>query len=350
MVLKLHHAAVDGVAGAEIITALHDKTPESATGIESSDDTWSPERMPTDLELMARAGRNAVTRPLAFLRTVAPAVRHLPSTLRGGGMGGAVTATRFNRDVSPHRVFGEVHFELAALKKIKTALDGPSTPPAVSGSPGLKINDVGLALVGGGLRRYLEDNDELPNESLIALMPISVRPTQTQRPQGLEVDAAAGGNRFAMMPIPMATDVDDPIERLRRIRQATAAAKNVSPTSARALVEMSELLPGALTGSVQRAVVRAANRAGRALGVHTIVTNVPGPQVPVYFCGARATRISGMAPIVDGMGLIHGIGSYDGDVPVCFTADREMMPDPEFYEDCLRDSYDELAAATTRFP
>jgi hypothetical protein len=57
-----------------------------------------------------------------------------------------------------------------------------------------------------------------------------------------------------------------------------------------------------------------------------------------------------MAPIVDGMGLIHGIGSYDGDVPVCFTADREMMPDPEFYEDCLRDSYDELAASTTRFP
>jgi hypothetical protein len=99
-------------------------------------------------------------------------------------------------------------------------------------------------------------------------------------------------------------------------------------------------------GGVQRAVTRTANRWNRALAVHTVVTNVPGPQVPIYFCGARAVVLTGLAPVLDGTGLVHGIGSYDGDVPVCFTADRAMMPDPEWYEHCLVDSFDELLAAS----
>ena len=95
-------------------------------------------------------------------------------------------------------------------------------------------------------------------------------------------------------------------------------------------------------GTVQRAVIRTANRAGRALGTHTTVTNVPGPQTPIYFCGAKCVVQTGMAPIVDGMGLMNAVGSYHGTVPICFTSDRDMMPDPEFYEECLVASFEEL--------
>jgi len=332
MMLKLHHAAVDGVSGAEIITVLHDAQPTGPEPAGSFVPQWTPEQAPSDAELLLRAGVNAIVRPLGFLRSVAPSVRNLRSAMGSarGSMGGALTATRFNRPVSQHRVFGASIFDLASLKRIRGAV------------PTATINDIALALVGGGMRRYLDDKGELPNESLVALMPISLRPTLTQRATGRVVEAGAGGNRFSMMPIPMATDLDDPRKRLEAIQRSTAGAKSNDAVNATALTELSELLPGALMGTVQRAIVRAANRAGRALAVHTIVTNVPGPQTPVYFCGAKAVIMSGMAPVVDGMGLINGVGSYNGTVPVSFTSDREMMPDPEFYEQCLTDSFEEL--------
>jgi WS/DGAT/MGAT family acyltransferase len=329
--LKLHHAAVDGVAGTEMFTVLHDSAPggdDLAGGVAPE---WAPEDPPSNAALLMRAGMNAVTRPLGFLRTVAPSVRHMPSTLRsaGGSMSAAVTATRFNRSIGAHRAFGAAMFDLESLKRIRDAV------------PEAKINDVALALVGGALRRYLDDKGELPSSSLIALVPVSLRPTTTQSPSG-SVEASAGGNRFSMMAIPMATDVIDPRARLEAIQRATAAAKSSDSVSASSLTELSEVLPGALLGSVHRAIVRTSNRAGRALAVHTIVTNVPGPQRPLYLCGAEALIMTGMAPVVDGMGLINGVGSYNGIVPVSFTSDREMMPDPEFYEQCLDESFAEL--------
>jgi diacylglycerol O-acyltransferase len=339
LMLKLHHAAVDGVSGSEMFTVLHDSAPGVDDLAGAFVPQWTPEDAPSNATLLMRAGVNALTRPLAFVRTVVPAVRHLPSTLRGaGGGGGAVTATRFNHPVGAHRVFGASMFDLSSLKRIREAV------------PEAKINDVAIALVGGALRRYLDDKGELPDSSLIALMPISLRPTSTQRPRGAEVEASAGGNRFSMMPIPMSTELDDPMARLEAIRQATAAAKSSEAISATSLTELSEVLPGALLGSVQRAIVRTANRAGRSMAVHTIVTNVPGPQRPMYLCGAEALIATGMAPVVDGMGLINGVGSYNGTVPVSFTSDREMMPDPEFYEQCLTESFDELLELAPKRP
>lgn len=334
MMLKLHHAAVDGVSGAEMVTALHDSAPDATRSTTPS--SWQPEPVPSNLALLGQAWLHSVTRPLAFLGQVVPQLRSVPGAIRQAGArpggGAVVTATRFNGPVSPHRVWGATRLTLAEMKQVRAAV------------PDAKVNDVALALVGGALRAYLDDKGELPEESLVAIMPISVRPTMTQRRGAPEVEAAAGGNRFGMANVAMFTQLDDPIERVRAIREATAAAKSTGAMGAASLVQISELLPGALMGSVQRAVTRTANRAGRAVGAHTVVTNVPGPQVPVYFCGARAVFMSGMAPVTDGMGIIHGIGSYAGEVPVCFSADREMMPDPGFYETCIRNAMDDLLA------
>jgi WS/DGAT/MGAT family acyltransferase len=335
--LKMHHAAVDGVAGAEIVAALHDLEPDADRPPPSGG--WKPDSVPGSAELLRRATVHGIQQPVGALRTLAPAVRSLGATV--GRMARRDTdsttqlrtATRFNHTVGPHRVWGSSRTQFAELKKIRAAV------------PGASINDVALAVVGGAMRSYLLDKDELPDESLVALMPISVRPTHTQRASAgadLTIESAPGGNRFVMSAVSMATDVHDPIARIERIVATTAKLKSQGAQSMSQMMDLAQAMPGNLTGTVQRALVRMINRAGRSLGVHTIVTNVPGPQAPMYFCGAKAVFMSGMAPVVDGMGLINAVGGYGGIVPICFTADRDMMPDPEFYEGCIDDAVAEL--------
>ena len=143
----------------------------------------------------------------------------------------------------------------------------------------------------------------------------------------------------------MATDEADPLERLARIVASTSHVKESGAHPVRALMEMSEEALGGLMGTVQRTAVRTLNRRGRTLAVHTLVSNVPGPITPMYFCGAKMVDTTGLGPVLDGMGLNNGIGSYGGRVTFCFTADRDALPDPERYEACLADAVDELLEA-----
>jgi diacylglycerol O-acyltransferase len=340
--LKLHHAAVDGVAGVELVTALLQPTP-GAGPPPPPDTQWTPDSQPSAIGMLVRAGVQTVVRPVTSGRMVLSALGVAPRSVRqavrppkGMTRMGPVVATRFNAPVSPHRVWDLVRFDLADVKRIKNAV------------PGTSVNDVALTIVGGGLRTYLQDKGELPTSSLKTIMPISVRPTSTQAsvPQVSSGDGAGStGNKFAMTMIPLGTDIADPLERLRSVQQSTVSAKEYG-VDALKLVETTELIPGALFGTAQRAVNRVANAAGRSLGVHTIVTNVPGPRSPMYFAGARADIYSGMAPVMDGMGLINGIGSYVDDFSICWTAAREMMPDPESYAAALRGAFEALQAAT----
>jgi diacylglycerol O-acyltransferase len=341
ILLKLHHAAVDGVAGTEILNALHDHSPGPGSLVHQVDDDWRPDVRPSDLELVARAAAHAVVDPFGTARRLLlPTVRSLPRTtvrtLRSSEARSQtvapVAATRFNRPVGPHRVWDAHRALLDEAKRIRKAV------------PGASINDVALAWIGGALRTYLDKHGELPDNPLVALMPISLRPTSTQRAAGTEVEAARGGNRFAMANIPMGTDIEDPLERIAAIMARTQTAKEYA-LDAPSLVEWSEALPGAIAGTAQRAVIRLANRTGRTMGVHMIVTNVPGPQNPLYFDGARCLFTSGMAPVVDGMGIIHAVTSYQGQFVACFTADRDMMPDPAFYAGCIEQAFADLKEA-----
>jgi WS/DGAT/MGAT family acyltransferase len=238
-------------------------------------------------------------------------------------------------------VFGTSYTTLDVLKEIRTAM------------PEAKINDIGLAIVGGAIRAYLLDKDELPDEALVAMMPISIRPTATQRrPANGSGDAApVSGNEYSIAPITMATDEDHPLDRLARIVASTSHVKRSGAHPVRSLIAMSEEAIGGLMGTVQRTAVRALARRGRALSVHTLVSNVPGPLTPMYFCGAKMVDTSGLGPVLDGMALNNGIGSYGGRVTFCFTADRDALPDPEFYEACLAGAVEELReAAASKAP
>lgn len=339
--LRVHHSAIDGVAGAEILTAIHSREPDEGPPPVPEDYQWEPDATPSDLELLSRAALHGAARPVDVLRQVRKVAPQLPALVtdaRNPDVTSPATlpkATRFNQVVSPHRVFGTAYTTLDVLKEIRAAV------------PQATINDVGVAVVGGAIRRYLLDKDELPDEAMVAMMPISVRPTITRASGTVTSDSstATSGNEYSIAPITMATDEADPLERLARIVTSTAHVKDSGAHPVRSLMAMSEEAIGGLMGTVQRAAVRALSRRGRTVAAHTLVSNVPGPQTPMYFCGAQMVETTGLGPVLDGMGLNNGIGSYGDRVTFCFTADRKAIPDPEVYEQALSDAVEELLEA-----
>jgi diacylglycerol O-acyltransferase len=195
-----------------------------------------------------------------------------------------------------------------------------------------------LAVCGGALRKYLHDKRELPKDSLLAMAPISVR-TQEER--------GTAGNQVSAMVVPLHSEIGNARERLHAVHEGTQESKALTQAiGARLLTDYSQFIPSALAGLAARLYSQfgLANRVNPFF--NTVVTNVPGPQQPLYFCGAKLVTTYGMGPIGDGLGLIHPVFSYCGQLTVSVTACRKLMPDPAFYAQCLQDSFDELKAAT----
>ena len=217
---------------------------------------------------------------------------------------------RFNAVVSPHRVFETRRFGLDEFERIASLVRGAT------------VHDAVLAVCGGALRRYLAAHDELPPHSLFALTPSpEAEPAAARRPW----------RRVAL-----ATDVDDPVQRLRRIRaQALGATAGHSVGDAAqgstVLARTAKVVARALAG--ERSPLAACS-----------ITHVPGPPGPLYLCGARMSYYSAMLPISDGLGLAFAVTSYDGRVIISPTSCRELMPDPEAFAQALRDSFQELLA------
>ena len=327
---KIHHAAIDGVSGAEITAAIHDLTvdakPPAATH------PWQPEATPSNTELMLRTAVNNVRQPLRFARILGelapPAIRAAleRTTETSEDDAGPVPRTRFNEAVSPHRVFEARTFSLAQIKEIRKRVEGAT------------VNDVVLAVCSGALRRYLEAHDELPRESLTAFAPISVR-TSNER--------GTAGNQVSGMLVTLHTHEPDPIRRLSRIHSTTLESKQLTgAVGARNLTDLTQFMPGALAGISGRLVARTGLMSRLSPIANTVVTNVPGPQVPLYFTQARMVANFGLGLPLDGLGLFHAIFSYNGTLTVSITACREQIPDPGDYAECLQVAFEELLAAS----
>ncbi|MDZ7825483.1 MAG: wax ester/triacylglycerol synthase family O-acyltransferase [Gammaproteobacteria bacterium] len=329
MVTKIHHAAIDGVSGAEITGAIHDLEPDATVPPPAG--PWLADRQPSSAELMLRTWGNNLRQPLRLARVLAdtvPAVGRVARSLRDDELpcnGTPVPRTRFNGSISPHRVMDGRSFPLEVIRGIRGAV------------PGATVNDVVLAIVGGTLRRYLEHHGELPAESTVAMAPISVREPGRD---------GTMGNRVAAMSAPLHSEIPDPLARLDAVREDTVRAKALTrAVGARLMTDYSQFIPSSLAGLAGRLYTRAglANRI-RPL-FNCVVTNIPGPQQPLYSGGARLVTQYGLGPVVDGMALIHPVFSYCGEITVSFTSCRAIMPDPEFYAECLESSYHALREA-----
>lgn len=328
---KIHHAIIDGASGNEITTFIHDVEPDPKD--KPTVQPYTPEPEPNPLELMARANFNNATQPYRFMEVMTRSMPGMMRVTQGLGQNEFKTAgqaprTRFNGQVTSHRVIDGRSFALDDVKLIKSAV------------PGATINDAVLALVGGALRHYLEGKDELPDATLIAMAPISVR---------AEGEKGTAGNQVSAMVVELGSQLGDPLERLKFVFDSTSNSKAITKAiGARNLADYSKFIPSQLAGLASRLMTSPAFRAMTEQTeppFNTTVTNVPGPDIPLYFAGAEAVKFVGFGPVTDNMGLIHPIYSYRGQLAVCFTSCREMLPDPEVYSDCIQQSFDELKAA-----
>jgi diacylglycerol O-acyltransferase / wax synthase len=331
MVTKVHHAAIDGMSGIDLMEALH--TLEASTAAPNEPDAWKPEKIPDLVTLLGRSWFNAVTNPGKQLEVAAKAMPGLAKAIKGLAtkdfkLHGEMLAprTRFNAVISAGRVVEGRSVPLADIKAIRAL------------APGCKVNDVFLAIIGGALRKYLTHHNDLPDKTLTAMAPISVRGKDEKGDMG---------NQVAAMVAPLGTHIEDPVERLKYVHSQTTNSKAMTDAiGARNMTEMSKVSPALFMALGAQLYTRLglANRVGPPFT--TVVTNVPGPPVPIYSTGARLESMMGLVCLTDGMGLGHVVQSYVGEATISFTACRKLMPDPEFYAQCIEDSFTELRDLT----
>lgn len=332
---KLHHAAVDGVSGAEMLTILLDLVPDPPPpqpGPPPSD-----ERAPSSVEMFARGAAGLAARPWRALGLARQTLGSLPFLGRYAemalpGRGGPrhlstprlqAPATPFNSAISPRRTFAFGSLPLADVKAVKDAF-------------GVTVNDVVMAMCAGALRRYLEASGDLPDEPLQAMVPISVR-TEDER--------GAMGNRVTSLVALLRTDLDDPVERLHAAHDAMATAKEHDAVPADLLMDFSQFSMPAITARAARLVARAhwADRFRTPFNV--VISNVPGPQIPLYLAGARLRAVYPVSAIVDGIGLNITLQSYSGSLDFGLVADRAIAPDVDVMIGYLAEELAALCAA-----
>ena len=155
------------------------------------------------------------------------------------------------------------------------------------------------------------------------------------------------GNQVSAMTVELPTTSIDPLDRLKTVHANTTRSKEMTNAiGARTLSDYSQFVPWALAGLATRTASRVSLANRTSMPINTVITNVPGPQMPLYMAGAEMVSLFGMGPVTDGMGIIHPVFSYNGKISISVTSCREMMPDPAFYAECLQASFDELSEAT----
>jgi len=323
---KVHHCAIDGVSGAEIISATHDISHEF--DLAEIQDGWQPEKRPSDVSMAVRGLIQTAQMPARYGRYIKKYSKRWMEAVKWfrGGEHQLSNApmTRFNNAATPHRIFEGIEFSIADLKAIKNAVHGTT------------LNDVIIAICGGGMHHYLQSKHELPGQSLLAMMPKS---TRTQDEQNSE------GNQISIMRVAIGSHIADPLERLHFVRHTTKDAKQLLSILGDDIVAntLALLLPpvSRMTGSAMTAT-----RLSQSLRLfNTVVTNVPGPELPLYFMGCKMVSLYGMGPPSGGLGLFQVVFSYNGKLSIGAVSCRDMMPDPAFYKQCLQKAFDELQAA-----
>lgn len=303
---KVHHAAVDGVTGANLMSQLCSTEPDAPPPdpVEGHGDT-------NQLRIALGGLGRFATRPLHLATKVLPAtVTTVVDTVQRAVGGRAMAApfaapqTRFNASITPHRnvAFAELDFE--DIKTVKNHF-------------GVKVNDVVMALVSGVLRQFLLDRGELPESSLVAMVPVSVH-DRSDRP---------GRNQVSGMFSKLETQIEDPAQRLMAIAEANITAKeHSSAIGATLLQDWSQFAGPAIFGVAMRVYAR--SRLTEARPVHNlVVSNVPGPQIPLYFLGAEVTAMYPLGPIFHGSGLNITVMSLNGKLDVGLIACPELLPD-----------------------
>jgi diacylglycerol O-acyltransferase len=309
---KMHHAAVDGVSGANLLSVLCSLEPDGPP-LDLPNTGAVSRRNPSDLELFGRGLVANLTKPWHAARLVKPTASLVTRTIERARAGTAMAApltaprTAFNGSISGRRAIALRDMSLARVKEIRHAVDGAT------------VNDVVLAISGGALRRYLEERGDLPSSSLLASVPVSVHQTSIR---------SGGTNKVSSLFAKLGTDVADPVERLHLLAVANTHAKeHHKAIPADTLQDWAEFAAPRTFGLAVR-MVAGLNLAERGPVIHNLViSNVPGPPVPLYFMGARVDALYPLGPVFHGAGLNITVMSNDGKMHVGLIGCRDALPD-----------------------
>ena len=305
---KLHHSMVDGVASAEVIGQLCGLAP---TDPEAAHQARS-ERQPTDAELVGRGVLKSLARPVGIVKLLPHTLTGISRTVRRAASGTTMAAPfraprlPFNGAVTGHRTVALADLSLEEMKRIRSAT-------------GATVNDVLLTVCGGALRRYLAEHDLLPEQSLVANIPVSVRATSA-RP--------IGSNKVSILFVRLGSHVEDHLERLMTVHKDTRAAKeHASALGPDTLHDWAEVGSSPLVGMVMRSY-SSLRLAERHKVVHNLtISNIPGPPGPLTFLGGRLDAVYPLGPVMDGAGLNITAMSLDGTLHVGLHGCREQIPD-----------------------
>ena len=357
---KIHHATIDGKSGATLLETLLSPDPASRPTHEHA--VWQPDRIPTEQELLMRTAAEYVRRPEKFVRLTVRTLREIAAQTHIGsiqnladliaqpmpGPVGTVLRKRlrrshgevidrapalpptsaprtpWNTNVTPHRRFAFTTVDINDAKLIRRAT-------------GCTFNDVVMASCGLMLRKYLIEKNCLPDEPLIALVPVSTRSDD---------ERSKYQNRVTGLLAELGTDEDDPLALLGRVQLSMSRAKtNLQAIPATSLQDFTQFAPPVVAARAMRMYsrLRIADRLNPPFNL--IISNVPGPSVPLFSAGAEMKHFYPVSTIADGQGLNITVQSYNGNLDFGFVSCRELVPDLWRLVELLHDSLDELKSA-----
>jgi len=332
MIVKVHHAAIDAVTGDDVMGALLDFSPQIRK-LAPPKKPWQPAPLPSRARLLGNAYSSALNTPFRLANlakdTVAGAFYALLlQRLKNLNLPPALFSapnTPLNQAVSPDRVLGYSEFPLERFRQLKYQ------------HPGITLNDLVMAVCAEALCQYLGEQGQLPAQPLIAMAPISVRSKNLLSPTG---------KQMSVMLLSLATNEADPAVRLKRIHENAVASKIYS--QAISATRLTQLIPSTMIGLSAR-IYTEFQLAQRHKPLFNLpITNVPGPQMPLYLGGAKLVRQFGSAPLFDGIGLVFTVISYNSKLTVSVTSCPRILQDMDQFmaylpraldriEDALRD-------------
>ncbi|MCF8607842.1 wax ester/triacylglycerol synthase family O-acyltransferase [Gordonia sp. HY442] len=309
---KMHHATVDGASGSNLISYLCSLEPDAPPL--APDDPPKASRAPGGLELLGRGVVETLMRPLGIPKLVPSSIGMIAQSIdrarQGTAMAAPLTAPRtsFNGTINGHRTIAIADMKLEDIKEVRRAT-------------GATVNDIVLSIAGGALRSYLDERGELPNEPLLASVPVSVREDSSRD---------VGANKVSSLFARLGTDIDDPLERLRQMTEDNRNAKEHNKAiSADMLQDWAEFAAPRVFGLAVRAYAGLRLAEKHPVVHNLVISNVPGPPVPLYFLGAQVLGMYPLGPVFHGAGLNITVLSNNGVVHVGIIACEESVRNPQ---------------------
>ncbi len=331
VISRIHHAAADGLGALDMFNALWTPKPVHRKARRKHS---KPEPLPAGARLVTRSALSSVAHPRAaadwawrvIRGGVGAGMEYIEGEHHAPPMLFAAPRSCLNVPISSRRSFDAVDFPLDQIRDLRKSVEGAT------------VNDVVLAICGGGLRRYLRGHGDLPEGDLIAMAPISIRG-----------EMSGGSNRVSAMLVPLELRVREALARLRRIhRHAVDSKAYSSAVGARTLTDTSRFVPYSLATAAARLYSGLHLARYHRPPFNLVITNVPGPREPLYLGEAKLLSGYGTAPVMDGLGLILVVTSYMNTLTISATAGYEAVPDTDRLVACLQQSFDDLRSSVSR--